>query len=330
MTRRSGSPSARFGRTRGSSARPSAGNVRAIGALTLAPITAELGSAVAAIPPPPFRDLELGPLSIRMYALWILLGILAAATMTYYRWKRKGHDPEIIFELTLVSVFAGLIGGRIYHVITSPDQLGDEWYAPFAIWEGGLGIWGAVALGVAAGAVYVRWKGESVLEMMDAAAPGILLAQAIGRLGNYFNQELFGSPTDLPWGLEVDPAFRPAEYVTTAAFHPTFLYEMLWNLAGVVLLLLIDRRFRINPPGIFALYVAWYSLGRIFWESLRIDPANEILGQRVNFWVAIILLVGAVIVFIWAQRRAPAPASRSEGGGGSGPGSRTKVKRART
>jgi prolipoprotein diacylglyceryl transferase len=281
----------------------------------------------AAIPPPPFRDLELGPFQVRMYAVWILLGIFSAAVLTYYRWRAKGHDTEIIFELTLVVTVFGLIGGRLYHVITSPDQLGDEWYSPIAIWEGGLGIWGAVALGTVAGFVFVKWRGESGFEMMDAAAPGILLAQAIGRLGNYFNQELFGSPTDLPWGLEVEVAFRPAEYLATTAFHPTFLYEILWNLAGVVLLLLIDRRFKIRPPGLFALYVAYYSLGRIIWEQLRIDPANEILGQRVNFWVAIALVIGAIAVFIWLQRRDPAPGGEPAPAGGPPP---KRVKRVKT
>ena len=155
---------------------------------------------LASIPAPSVRDLELGPLDIRLYALCLLAGVVVATWVTMIRWKEQGGDSDLVLEVALWSVLFGLIGGRLYHVITSWDQLGDEWYAPFAIWEGGLGIWGGVALGVVAGAYVTHRRGASVLAMMDAAAPGILIAQGIGRLGNYFNQELFGGPTDLPWG----------------------------------------------------------------------------------------------------------------------------------
>jgi prolipoprotein diacylglyceryl transferase len=257
----------------------------------------------ATIPAPGLRDIGVGPLDIRLYALSILVGIAAATWLTAVRWRARGGDVDVVLECALYSVLAGLIGGRLYHVITSPDQLGDEWYAPFAVWEGGLGIWGAVALGVFAGALYVRARGVSVTEFMDVAAPGILLAQGIGRMGNYFNQELYGSPTGLPWALEVDEDRRPFAYADEETFHPTFLYEMLWNFAGVALLLLIERRFKIRAPGLFCLYVAWYSAGRLIWEQLRVDPSNEFLGQRVNFYVALVLFLGAVAFFVYFQRR---------------------------
>ncbi len=272
--------------------------------------------APASIPAPSLRTLELGPFDVRLYALCMLVGIFVAAWLTMRRWAAQGGNPDLVFEVTLWSVAFGLIGGRLYHVITSWDQLGDEWYAPFAIWEGGLGIWGGVAMGVAAGAWITHRRGASVLAMMDAAAPGILIAQGIGRLGNYFNQELFGGPTSLPWGLEVDPSRRPDETPLDATYHPTFLYEMLWNFAGAAILIAIGRRYRIRPPGIFCLYVAIYSLGRIFWEQLRVDPSQMFLGQRLNFYVALALLVGAIAFFVWSQRRPEdAPPRRATGPG---------------
>ena len=268
------------------------------------------GAAFAAsIPAPPIREIELGPLEIRLYALCILAGIAVATALTMARWKARGGDPELVFEAALWGVLGGLVGGRLYHVVTSWDQLGDEWYAPFAIWEGGLGIWGAILVGVLAGALVVRLRGASVAGFMDAAAPGILIAQGIGRLGNYFNQELFGGPTDLPWGLEVDLQERPEGYLDVATFHPTFLYEMVWNLAAALLLIWIGRRFRVRAPGIFALYVALYCAGRVIWEQLRIDPSQEFYGQRLNFYVAAALLAAAVAVFLVVQLRS-APRQR--------------------
>jgi prolipoprotein diacylglyceryl transferase len=259
--------------------------------------------APATIPAPGLRTLELGPFDVRLYALCMLAGIAVATWLTMRRWAARGGEPDLVLEVALWSVAFGLIGARLYHVITSWDQLGDEWYAPLAIWEGGLGVWGGVAAGVAAGAVVVHRRGESVFAMMDAAAPGVLIAQGIGRLGNYFNQELFGGPTGVPWALEVDPARRPDDTPFAETYHPTFLYEMLWNFAGAAALIILGRRVRITPPGIFCLYVAIYSLGRIFWEQLRVDPSQTFLGQRLNFYVALALLIGAVICFIWSQRR---------------------------
>jgi prolipoprotein diacylglyceryl transferase len=216
-------------------------------------------------------------------------------------------------------VAGGVIGARAYHVATSWSEVPDEWWGPFAVWRGGLGVWGGIAGGCIAGAIVVWRSGNSVFRYMDAAAPGILLAQAIGRWGNYFNQELFGEPTDLPWALEIDPQRRPIEFADNSTFHPTFLYEFGWNLLGVLVLLLVDRRFRIKPPGLFALYVAWYTFGRCFEELIRIDPSHEIFGLRLNFYVSAILFVAAVATFVWSQRRggearaAPRPRPVPEG-----------------
>jgi prolipoprotein diacylglyceryl transferase len=286
-------------------------------------------AALASIPAPSVRDLEIGPFDVRIYALCILAGVVVASWLSMRRWAAQGGDPNLVLEVTLWSVLAGLVGARLYHVITSSEEIGDEWYSPFAIWEGGLGIWGGVALGVAVGAYVVYRRGESVTAMMDAAAPGILIAQGIGRLGNYFNQELFGGPTDLPWGLEVDPSHRPDAYPDAATFHPTFFYEMLWDFAGAALIIWAGTRFRIRPPGVFCLYVAVYSLGRLFWEQLRVDPSREFLGQRLNFYVALVLLVGAVAVFVWTQRRQPAEPPAAPPDAPRTPGGRARPARRR-
>ena len=268
-----------------------------------------------AIPAPGFsRGLDLGPVEIRWYAITMLIGIAAAVWITWRRWRAEGGQADDILELTLWAVGGGLVGARLWHVITSYDQLGDEWYAVFNIRSGGLGIWGGVALGTLAAAWAARRRGLPVGPIANAAAPGLLVGQAIGRLGNYINQELFGRPTSLPWGLEVDPRFRPFGFAETTAFHPTFLYEMIWNVALAVVLIWVGRRWLMRPWSLFALYVAGYSLGRLFWEQLRIDPSNEILGQRVNFWVALALMLGAAAFFWWNQRRRPPTAAQPADG----------------
>jgi prolipoprotein diacylglyceryl transferase len=258
---------------------------------------------LASIPSPSSGDIQVGPLELHAYGLMLLLGILAAVWLTGIRWTRRGGDWDLVLRVAMWGVAGGIIGARAYHVVTSWSDVPDEWWGPFAVWRGGLGVWGGIAGGVLAGAIVVRRSGNSVFEFMNAAAPGLLLAQAIGRWGNYFNQELFGEPTDLPWGLEIDPVRRPAEFADAETFHPTFLYEFGWNLVGVLVLLLVDRRFRIKPPGLFALYVAWYTFGRTFEELIRIDPSHEYFGFRLNFYVSATLFVLAVIWFVWAQRR---------------------------
>ncbi|MGH3090836.1 MAG: prolipoprotein diacylglyceryl transferase [Gaiellaceae bacterium] len=269
-----------------------------------------MATLLASIPSPSSGDLEIGPVALHAYGVMLLLGIVAATWLTGVRWVRRGGDWDLVYRVAMWGVLGGIVGARLYHVITSWSTVDGEWWEPFAVWEGGLGIWGGIAGGVLAGAIVVRRAGESVLRFMDAVAPGLLLAQAIGRFGNYFNQELFGEPTDLPWALEIDPANRPEGFEQFATFHPTFLYESLWNLVGVGVLLLVDRRLRIRAPGLFALYVAWYTFGRFWEELLRIDPSHEYLGLRLNAYVAIAVFVAAIAAFVWSQRREERPERR--------------------
>jgi prolipoprotein diacylglyceryl transferase len=256
---------------------------------------------LASIPSPDSGTIDAGPFTIHLYGLMLLLAIASAVALTGWRWVRFGGDWDLVFRVAVWGVAAGIVGARLYHVITSWDEVPDEWWGPFAVWQGGLGVWGGILFGCLAGAWIVRRSGQSVRLFMDAAAPGILLAQGIGRWGNWFNQELFGKPTNLPWGLEIDPAHRPAGYFDHDTFHPTFLYEFLYDVTGVVILLIVDRMFRIRRPGLFALYVAYYCFGRFFEELLRIDPAHEFLGLRLNAWVSAVLFVLATAFFIWWQ-----------------------------
>jgi prolipoprotein diacylglyceryl transferase len=265
-----------------------------------------IGIVTASIPSPPSRWFHVGPLVIHYYALFIILGVVAAIWITLRRWTAQGGSPDLVYEVALWSVIAGLIGGRLYFDITTPDQMGHQWYAPVAVWQGGLGIWGAVLVGTLVGAFVVWRRGASVTAFMDAAAPGLPLASGIGRLGNWFNQELFGGPTSLPWGLRIDAAFRPAAYVTSTTFQPTFLYEMIWDIALAVFLLVLSARVRIRPPGLFCLYVCLYCLIRLVLELLRVDPATVILGERLNFWVALIGIIGGGAAFVYVQWVRPA------------------------
>jgi len=265
---------------------------------------------LASIPSPSTGELALGPVSIHLYGLTLLVAIAACVALTIVRWRRVGGDADLVLRVAVWGVAAGIVGARAYHVITSWSDVPEpKSTGIFAVWEGGLGVWGGIALGVLVGAVVVRHAGASVRLMMDAVAPGILLAQGIGRIGNWWNQELFGRPTDLPWALEIDPVNRPAEYLDAATFHPTFLYELAYNLAGVVLLIWLGRRFRIKPPALFALYVAYYTFGRFFEELLRIDPSHELGPLRLNAWVSIVVFVVAAAFFVWWQflRRAAGP-----------------------
>jgi prolipoprotein diacylglyceryl transferase len=206
-------------------------------------------------------------------------------------------------ECALWGFPAGVIGGRLYFDITSSNLIPPHWWGPFAVWDGGLGIWGGIALGSVAGILVLRRRGANVPVFMDCVAPGLLVAQSIGRIGNYFNQELFGGPTKLPWGLEISVAHRPAAYLNYATFQPTFLYEIIWNLLLAATLVWLGHHRRIRPPGLFALYVAGYSAFRIFEESLRVDPAHHIFGLRLNLYVAAILTVVGAVWFVRTQRR---------------------------
>jgi prolipoprotein diacylglyceryl transferase len=257
---------------------------------------------LASIPSPHNGTVDVGPFQIHLYGVMLLLAIAACLALTGYRWVKWGGDWDLVFRVAVWGVAFGIVGARLYHDLTSWSEVKaiDAWWAPFAVWKGGLGVWGGILFGVLAGAWIVRRSGNSVRLFMDAVAPGLLLAQGIGRWGNWFNQELYGKPTSLPWGLKIDEAHRGA-YIQYTTFHPTFLYEFIWDIAGVIMLLIVDSRFRIRRPALFALYVSWYCFGRFFEELLRIDPAHEYFGLRINAYVSIVVFVLSTAFFIWWQ-----------------------------
>jgi prolipoprotein diacylglyceryl transferase len=259
-------------------------------------------SLLASIPSPSSSTIELGPFSIHFYGLTLLAAIVAAVVITGIRWTRRGGDWDLIFRLAVWGVAFGIIGARLYHVVTSWDELPDEWWGPFAIWKGGLGVWGGIGLGVIAGAVVAKRSGADIPKLLDCVAPALLVAQGIGRFGNWWNQELFGGPTDLPWGLEISPDKRPIEYIEYETFHPTFLYEALWCFGAAGVLLLIERFARLRPGNLFALYVVLYSIGRLWIETLRIDPSHEVGGVRINVYVAAAFGLVALVIFLWRER----------------------------
>jgi prolipoprotein diacylglyceryl transferase len=267
------------------------------------------------IPSPAEGVWHLGPFPLRGYALSIIVGIALAIWIGERRWRARGGTPGVVMDVSVWAVPFGIVGGRIYHVITSPQAYfgagGDPW-AALRIWEGGLGIWGAVALGGVGAWIGTRRLGVPLPPFGDAVAPGIAVAQAVGRWGNWFNQELYGRPTDLPWGLEIDVAHRPADSLEVATYHPTFLYESLWLLIVAAVLVLADRRFRMGHGRVFALYVGLYSVGRFGVELLRVDPANEILGLRVNLWVSALVVVGSAVYLVVSARRRPGREPESE------------------
>lgn len=274
----------------------------------------------ASIPSPDWSGFDIplpwGTLRIHAYALCILAGIVAGLWLTSARWAKRGAPEGSVWDIVVWAIPFGIIGGRLYHVFSSPDAYfgpgfdgtGDLSLIP-QIQRGGLGIWGAVVLGVVGAWIGCRRSGVKLSAFLDAAAPGLLLAQAIGRWGNWFNQELFGGPTTLPWGLQIDPdnANFPTGVPADTLFHPTFLYESLWNIAGVVLLLALDRRFNFRRSRLFWLYAMYYTLGRVWIEAMRIDEAEQIslfgITTRLNVWTSIFVFVTALAIFIYLGRK---------------------------
>lgn len=285
---------------------------------------------LASIPSPPRGVWHLGPIALRAYALFIIAGIIIGVIWGSRRYVARGGRPGRIADIAVFAVPFGLVGGRLYHVITDHELYfgaGRNPWRAFAIWEGGLGIWGAVALGALGIWLGCRYYKIPMAPVVDALAPGLVLAQAIGRLGNYFNQELFGSPTTLPWALKVflrtpggvagsqamcdaagaAPEF-PTEYIKATpevlcgTYHPTFLYELVWDLLVLALILWADRRFRLGGGRVFGLYVAGYTAGRAWIEALRIDPARtRVFGLRVNIVVSIVIFILGVAFLIWRR-----------------------------
>lgn len=262
---------------------------------------------LAYIPSPSQGVWHLGPLPLRAYALGIIIGALVAIWIAERRFQARGGKAGVIGDVAIWAIPFGIVGARIYHVCTDPELYfgaGRTATDVFLIWKGGLGIWGAVLGGAFGAYLACRRYGVSFSKVADALAPGLLVAQAIGRIGNYFNQELFGRPTTLPWGLEISPENRPNGYLGFETFHPTFLYELLWNLAAAALIIAIDRRVKLTGGRAFALYAMLYTSGRVWIEALRIDTANHIGPFRLNVWTSIIVFTLALIYFVATRKRA--------------------------
>jgi prolipoprotein diacylglyceryl transferase len=259
-------------------------------------------TTLAYLPSPSSNGLQIGPLFIHAYGLMYVIGIALAIAITIRRWEAAGGHRDLVYDMAMWAVPAGLIGGRIYFDVTTPFDIDPHtWWGPFAIWKGGLGIWGGIAGGALVGSWRVRRSGASVGEFMNAIAPALLVAQAIGRIGNYFNQELFGKPSTLPWAVEISYPARVAAGLTGAdlqhgTFQPSFLYELIFDLALAAFLVWLGHHRDIRPQGLFALYVAGYSAYRIFEETIRIDSSAHFLGLRLNFFIA---LLGTVIGLAW-------------------------------
>ena len=260
---------------------------------------------LASIPSPSQGVWWLGPIPIRAYGILMVCSMALAGWICYRRYIRRHGIEDALFDTVFMAIVSGLIGARFYHVITHPADFFGEGKNPWSVlfvWQGGMAIWGALAFG-ALGAVFVLWRnGQRVGPFADSLAPALLFAQVLGRLGNYFNQELYGGPTTLPWGLEIDSAHMPSGTPEGTLFHPTFLYEGIWNAAGAVLLLWLDRRFKFKSGQLMALYMVIYGTGRFWIESIRVDFSYVFLGVRTNAWTALFVVLAGLIVFYIAGR----------------------------
>ena len=270
------------------------------------------------IPSPSQGVWHLGPVPLRAYALCIIVGAVLAIWIGEKRFVAKGGRPGFIGDLAMWAIPLGIVGARIYHVLTDAQLYfgaGRDPLGALRIWEGGLGIWGAITGGALGGWIACRRANVRFADAAGAVAPGLLVAQAVGRLGNYFNQELFGRPTTLPWALEIDSAHRPPGYEQFSTFHPTFLYELIWNLAAAaVLVWVLERQFRLSGNQVFAAYVMLYTSGRVWIELLRIDTVNHIGPFRLNVWTAIMVFTLATAYFVWSRRSAESAVPDSLGG----------------
>jgi prolipoprotein diacylglyceryl transferase len=280
----------------------------------VAPVLASVAPYLAYIPSPGRGVYYIGPLPLHVYGLMLAIGVLAATRIAEIQWTHAGHKASDIAEIAVGIVIGGVVGARVYHVMTDYQLYTHDWVKALKIWDGGLSMWGVLGGGIIAVVILTRRRHYDTVGIMDALAPGIVLAQAIGRWGNYFNQELFGTPSKLPWALEIDPGKRPAGYLQYATFHPTFLYESLYCLAIFGFLMWASRHVRLYRGQMAALYIALYTFGRFWFENMRIDPAHHIGWLRINAWVSLCVFIIAVVWFVLAGR-----SGAGEEHGGVGP-----------
>jgi len=267
---------------------------------------------LAFIASPEHGILHVGPIQLHAYGLMLAIGVLAAAKIADVRWRRSGHSPRVIAEIAVPVVIAGIVGARLYHLFTGYKWDQEGIVGTVEIWRGGLSIWGAVGAGLLMVIYLAHRRHLDTLALLDAIGPAVVVAQAIGRWGNYFNQELFGRPTRLPWAVEIDLAHRPVGYEQFATFHPTFLYESIWCLLVFGTIVFLERTRGLRKGQAFALYAAMYTFGRVFFEWLRVDPASRIFGIRFNLLLSAALCVTGIVLFVWFGRTQPPVITRGE------------------
>jgi prolipoprotein diacylglyceryl transferase len=260
------------------------------------------------IPSPEWSYFDLGPFRIHAYAICILIGIFLATAVTSRRLTKRGGEPGVVLDIILWAVPLGIVGARIFHVLTHPDDYfgaGKNLWEVFAVWNGGIAIFGALIGGAIGAYIGCHRAGIRFWSFADAVAPALLLAQAMGRLGNWFNHELYGLPTTLPWGLEIEStnAAFPVGLPAGTLFHPTFLYEIVWNLVGVAVILILERKFRLRWGTSLGVYLIWYGVGRSIFETIRVDPSEIFLGLRTNVWAALFAIVLGLVIIIVQSRR---------------------------
>ena len=267
-----------------------------------------MNRVIASLPSPSVSDIAVGPFIIRFYALFIILGIVLAIIVSALRLQQRGAKAGVAIDIAIWAVPIGIVGARFFHVATHLNDYfgaGKNPVSVFYVWEGGLAIYGGLLFGALGAYIGARQAGIKFFAYADALVPGLLLAQAVGRWGNYFNSELFGQPTTLPWGLEIpqsNPAY-PVGLPDGELFHPVFLYESIWSLLGIAVLLFIEKRFNLQWGKLFAAYLVYYSLGRVFIESIRLDPAYVLFGLRTNVWAAIAGIVVGLVLFVYLGRK---------------------------
>jgi prolipoprotein diacylglyceryl transferase len=262
-----------------------------------------ISAVLASIPSPPINDFHIGPLRVTFYGIFIMTGVVIAWLVTRNRFAARGGDVEIAERIVIRVVIFGFIGARIGYVMTHLSRFEDEWWRVIAVWEGGLALYGGLTAGAIAMYVYAKKWGASFPDFLDSVAPAVPLAQAMGRLGNYFNQELFGTPTDLPWGLEIAPEFRPEAYPDAETFHPTFLYESIWNVGLAFFIIWVGNRFPSMRGRLIGVYFIGYAFMRFLTELIRTDTTFRFLGLSRNAWVSIAVMILGAVVLWWKRIR---------------------------